>query len=84
MGIPEPSLFNWIVLHRAGMLADGNGVVSATPRSAEDLEAEVNRLRRELASVKLDNDLLIGPCRYRLQPVDVMIIRRDGTGSHQM
>jgi hypothetical protein len=46
------------MLHRAGKLADGNGVVSATPRSAEDLEAEVNRLRRELASVKLDNDLL--------------------------
>jgi hypothetical protein len=50
----------------------------------EDLETEVNGLRRELASVKLDNDLLIGPCRYRLQPVDVMNIGRDGTGSHQM
>jgi transposase len=57
-------LFNWIKLKRAGKLAAANGVVSATPRSAKELEAEVNRLQRELASARLDNDLLKKAAAY--------------------
>jgi len=64
VGIPESSLFNWIKLKRGGKLAAANGVVSATPRSAKELEAEVNRLQRELASARLDNDLLKKAAAY--------------------
>jgi transposase len=57
-------LFNWIKLKRAGKLAAANGAVAATPRSAKELEAEVNRLQRELASARLDNDLLKKAAAY--------------------
>src|ERR1700704_4181700 len=57
LGIPDSSLFNWVKLERAGKLGTSTGV-SATPRSAKELEAEVDRLRRELASAKVDNDIL--------------------------
>jgi transposase len=50
----ESSLFNWIKLERAGKLGSSRSV-SATPRSAKELEAELDRLRRELASAKTDN-----------------------------
>ena len=63
VGIPESSLFNWMKLKRANKLAD-TGTVSATPRSAKELEAEVDRLRRELAAARLDNDLLKKAAAY--------------------
>ena len=46
LGIPDSSLFNWVRLERAGKLGTSAGL-SATPRSAKELEAEVDRLRRE-------------------------------------
>src|SRR6267378_8123317 len=49
LGMPESSLFNWVKLDRAGKLGSSTGV-TATPRSAKELEAEVDRLRRELAA----------------------------------
>jgi transposase len=49
LGIPDSSLFNWVKLEHAGKLGSSTGV-TATPRSAKELEAEVDRLRRELAS----------------------------------
>jgi transposase len=57
LGMPESSLFNWVKLDRANKLGPSRGV-SAAPRSAKELEAEVNRLRRELATAKVDNDIL--------------------------
>jgi transposase len=63
LGIPESSLFNWIKLERAGKLGLSIGV-SATPRSAKELEAEVDRLRRELASAKTDNEILKKAAAY--------------------
>jgi transposase len=57
LGIPESSLFNWIKLERAGKLGASTGV-TATPRSAKELEAENDWLRRELASAKVDNEIL--------------------------
>jgi transposase len=56
LGIPESSLFNWVKLERAGKLGASTSV-AATPRSAKELEAKVDRLRRELASAKVDNDI---------------------------
>src|SRR5271165_334348 len=55
--IPESSLSNWVKLDRAGKL-DSSVAVTATPRSAKELEAENDRLRRELASAKVDNEIL--------------------------
>ena len=63
LGIPESSLFNWIKLQRAGKLGSSRSV-SATPRSAKELEAEVDRLRRELASAKVDNEILKKAAAY--------------------
>src|ERR1039457_6278239 len=63
LGIPESSLFNWIKLDRAGKLGSSRSV-SATPRSAKELEAEVDRLRRELASAKTDNAILKKAAAY--------------------
>jgi hypothetical protein len=42
---------------RKGKLGTSSGV-TATSRSAKELEAEVDRLRRELASAKVDNEIL--------------------------
>jgi transposase len=63
LGIPESSLFNWVKLGRAGKLGSTTSI-TATPRSAKELEAEVDRLRRELASAKVDNDILKKAAAY--------------------
>ena len=63
LGIPESSLFNWVRLERAGKLG-GSAAVSALPRSAKELEAEVDRLRRELAAIKVDNEILKKAAAY--------------------
>jgi transposase-like protein len=57
LGIPESSLSNWVKLDRAGKLGS-SASITATPRSVKELEAENDRLRRELASAKVDNDIL--------------------------
>jgi len=67
LGIPDSSLFNWVKLERAGKLGSSSGV-SATPRSVKELEAEVDRLRRELASAKVDNDILKNRPRELTRP----------------
>ena len=57
LDIPDSSLWNWIRLSRAGKLkADGKS--GAVKRSVGELEAENNRLRRELANAKLDLDIV--------------------------
>jgi transposase len=63
LGIPDLSLFNWVRLERKGKLGT-SADVSATPRSAKELEAEVDRLRRELASAKVDNEILKKAAAY--------------------
>ena len=68
LGIPDSSLFNWVRLDRAGKLESSTGV-SATPRSAKELEAEVDRLRRELASAKVDNEILKNRPRELARPM---------------
>ena len=54
LGMPESSLHNWVRLKRAGKLRALNGAVASTKRPVSELEAENARLRRELASAKLD------------------------------
>ena len=63
LGIPDSSLFNWVRLERAGKLGS-SAAVSATPQSAKELQTEVDRLRRELASAKVDNEILKKAAAY--------------------
>ncbi len=58
MGIPESSLWNWMRLSRAGKLKQADGAARAMKRSVSDVEAENARLRRELASAKLDLEIV--------------------------
>ena len=68
LGIPDSSLFNWVRLERAGNLGSSTGL-SPTPRSAKELEVEVDRLRRELASAKVDNEILKNRSRGLPRPM---------------
>ena len=58
LGIPDSSLWNWIRRSRAGKLKtpDGSGV--PLKRSVTEVEGENRRLRRELASTKLDLEIV--------------------------
>ena len=58
LGIPESSLWNWILLRRAGKLNLADGAAVSVKRSATELEAENARLRKELASTKLDLEIV--------------------------
>lgn len=63
LGMPESSLHNWVRLKRAGKLRALNGAaVPAKPVS--ELEAENARLRRELASAKLDLEIVKKAAAY--------------------
>jgi transposase len=64
VGIPESSLFNWLKLKRANKLVANSHSLTATPRTPKELEAENDRLRRELASARLDNELLKKAAAY--------------------
>jgi transposase len=63
LGMPSSSLGNWARLKR-------NGKLTALPRampitgSAAELEAENNRLRRELANAKLDLEIVKKAAAY--------------------
>lgn len=54
LSISLKTLANWVRAARAGKL----GLVGATQRPPTDQEAELTRLRRELAEVKMERDLL--------------------------
>ena len=58
LGMPESSLHNWVRLKRAGKLRALNGAAVPAKRPVSELEAENARLRRELASAKLDLDIV--------------------------
>ena len=64
LGMPESSLWNWISLRRAGKLKAANGAPVAVKRSGLEVEAENARLRRELASTKLDLDIVKKAAAY--------------------
>ena len=58
LGMPESSLHNWVRLKRAGKLRVLNGAAVSTKRPVSEFEAENARRRRELASAKLDLEIL--------------------------
>ena len=64
LGIPESSLVNWMRLSRAGKLKAADGAAVAVKRSVSEVEAENARLRRELASTKLDLEIVKKAAAY--------------------
>ena len=64
LGIPESSLGNWVRLKRAGKLRALNGAAASAKRPLGELEAENARLRRELASTKLDLEIVKKAAAY--------------------
>ena len=64
LGIPESSLSNWLRLKRAGKLRALNGAAVSAKRPVSELEAENARLRRELASAKLDLEIVKKAAAY--------------------
>jgi transposase len=64
LGIPASSLCNWVRLKRAGKLRALNGAAGVTRRPVNELEAENARLRRELASAKLDLEIVKKAAAY--------------------
>ena len=64
LGMPESSLHNGFRLKRAGKLRALNGAVASNKRPVSELEAENARLRRELASAKLDLEIVKKAAAY--------------------
>ena len=64
LGIPDSSLWNWIRLNRAGKLRVAEGSTVPVKRSVVEVEAENARLRRELASTKLDLEIVKKAAAY--------------------
>ena len=55
---PQSTITNWVRRSRAGSLGEVQVPAAVARRPVSELEAEVSRLRRELASAKLDNEIL--------------------------
>jgi len=64
LGIPDSSLWNWIRLSRTGKLKAASGSAVPVKRPPSELEAEMARLRRELASAKLDLEIVKKAAAY--------------------
>jgi transposase len=64
LGIPDSSLWNWIKLSRAGKLKTAEGSAVVAKRSVAQLEADNARLRGELASTKLDLEIVKKAAAY--------------------
>ena len=64
LGIPDSSLWNWIRLKRKGKLVTAAPGATPIKRSVNEIEAENSRLRRELASTKLDLEIVKKAAAY--------------------
>jgi transposase len=64
LGIPDSSLWNWIRLSRQGKLPADEPEAVALRRPHSELEAENARLRRELASTRLDLEIVKKAAAY--------------------
>lgn len=64
LGIPDSSLWNWIRHHRSGKFDGEMGAREPVKRSVSELEAENARLRRELASTKVDLEIVKKAAAY--------------------
>ena len=64
LNVPESSMWNWIRLSRAGKLKSTEGGAAPVKRSVTEVETENARLRRELASTKLDLEIVKKAAAY--------------------
>lgn len=64
LGIPDSSLWNWIRLRRGGKLKAVDSAAVPAKRSMTEVEAENSRLRKELASTKLDLEIVKKAAAY--------------------
>jgi transposase len=64
LGIPQSTMTNWVRQSREGTLAPAAGGAVAVKRPVSELEAENARLRRELASAKLDLEIVKKAAAY--------------------
>ncbi len=64
LGIPDSSIWNWMRLKRRGSLEVHSARATPVKRAVSELEAELGRLRRELADTKLDNEILKKAAAY--------------------
>jgi transposase len=64
LGIPQSTITNWVRQSREGTPAAVVGAAVAVKRPVSELEAENARLRRELASAKLDLEIVKKAAAY--------------------
>jgi transposase len=64
LGIPQSTMTNWVRQSREGASAPVPGAAAAVKRPVSELEAENARLRRELASAKLDLEIVKKAAAY--------------------
>ncbi len=64
LGIPQSTMTNWVRQRREGTPVPVAGAAVPVKRSVSELEAENARLRRELASAKLDLEIVKKAAAY--------------------
>ena len=64
LGIPQSTMTNWVRQRREGVSAPVAGAAVAVKRPVSELEAENARLRRDLASAKLDLEIVKKAAAY--------------------
>ena len=62
LGVPQSTMTNWVRRSKSGTLGEGEPTPARRPVS--ELEAENARLRRELASAKLDLEIVKKAAAY--------------------
>ena len=60
LSLPPSTLGNWLKAHKAGRLGD----VGKTYRPLTELEMELARMKKELAEVKMERDILKKAAAY--------------------
>ena len=64
MSIPEQNIYKWRKLKAEGKLVSGGGNVTAIKLGSNEVHAENERLRRELANAKMDLEILKNATAY--------------------
>ncbi len=64
LGVPQSTVTNWVRRVSKGVPAQSQGDGVSVKRPVSELEAEVSRLRRELASTKLDLEIVRKAAAY--------------------
>jgi transposase len=64
LGIPQSTMTNWVRRSREGSSSPVSPAAASVKRPVSELEAENARLRRELASAKLDLEIVKKAAAY--------------------